>query len=412
MRLMAIIMIFVATSVAWVILASSVMWRSENLDNSLRQRVERLWGTAQRQVAPRAYASELQQTKTTRVDDKGKPSTTLQEHVVQRSVPFSDSDVAVALNLDYRRKGLLWYSTYRVQFDGTYQLQPEVCGTNAVMFVFTFPADGAVYDAFALYVGTTLVENVTIAHGAIACPVALNTPAGTAVRVKYASQGMAEWWYDFGEGVKQVRDFKLTMQTDFAAVDFPENSIAPTSKTPTAAGWLLTWQYQNLLTGVRIGMRLPERLNPGPWVGRVTLAAPVALFFFLFLTLIFTTLRKIRLHPMHYLFLSASFFVFHLLLAYLVDHVSVHTAMAISSVVSLFLVISYMRIVAGARFALLEIGLAQVVYLVLFSYSFFLRGYTGLVITVMAVATLALVMQLTARLDWYAVFRGNPDRQS
>ena len=66
----------------------------------------------------------------------------------------------------------------------------------------------------------------------------------------------------------------------------------------------------------------------------------------------------------------------------------------------------------AARFALLEIGLAQVVYLVLFSYSFFLRGYTGLVITVMAVATLALVMQLTARLDWYAVFRGNPDRQS
>ena len=138
----------------------------------------------------------------------------------------------------------------------------------------------------------------------------------------------------------------------------------------------------------------------------------MALFFFLFLTLIFTTLRKIRLHPMHYLFLSASFFVFHLLLAYLVDHVSVHTAMAISSAVSLFLVISYMRIVAGARFALLEIGLAQVVYLVLFSYSFFLRGYTGLVITVMAVATLALVMQLTAQLDWYAVFRGNPDRQS
>ena len=56
MRLMAIILIFVATSVAWVILASSVMWRSENLDSSLRQRVERLWGTAQRQVAPRAYA--------------------------------------------------------------------------------------------------------------------------------------------------------------------------------------------------------------------------------------------------------------------------------------------------------------------------------------------------------------------
>ena len=69
---------------------------------------------------------------------------------------------------------------------------------------------------------------------------------------------------------------------------------------------------------------------------------------------IITTLRNIYLHPMNYFFLATAFFAFHLLLAYLVDHISIHAAMAISSVVSVALVVSYLRLVVGMRFAALE----------------------------------------------------------
>ncbi len=65
---------------------------------------------------------------------------------------------------------------------------------------------------------------------------------------------------------------------------------------------------------------------------------------------------------------------------------------------------SYLRLVAGAEYAILRAGLAQLVFLVLFSYAFFFEGYTGLTVTVGAVLTLFLMMQLTARLDWGAVF--------
>ena len=47
---------------------------------------------------------------------------------------------------------------------------------------------------------------------------------------------------------------------------------------------------------------------------------------------------------------------------------------------------------------------AQVVFLVLFSYSFFLKGYTGLTLTIGAVVTLFVLMQSTARVDWPTVF--------
>jgi hypothetical protein len=68
-------------------------------------------------------------------------------------------------------------------------------------------------------------------------------------------------------------------------------------------------------------MAMPKKLQPGPLAGEISYFAPVSLFFFFFLIFIITTLRGIDLHPMNYFFLAAAFFAFHLLLAYLVDHV-------------------------------------------------------------------------------------------
>ena len=103
---------------------------------------------------------------------------------------------------------------------------------------------------------------------------------------------------------------------------------------------------------------------------------------------------------MNYFFLAAAFFAFHLLLAYLVDHISIHAAFLLSSAVSLFLVVTYLRLVAGLRFAAVEAGGAQLLYLVLFSYAFFFKGFTGLTVTIGAILTLFFAMQVTGRIRW------------
>src|SRR5205814_6365511 len=142
------------------------------------------------------------------------------------------------------------------------------------------------------------------------------------------------------------------------------------------------------------------KLQPGPLAGRISFFAPVSLLFFFFLIFIITTIRGIELHPMHYFFLATSFFAFHLLLAYLVDHISIHLAFAICSAVSIFLVVSYLRIVVNPRFAWREAAISQFVYLVLFSYAFFFKGFTGLAVTIGAIVSLFVAMQATARIDW------------
>jgi len=45
----------------------------------------------------------------------------------------------------------------------------------------------------------------------------------------------------------------------------------------------------------------------------------------------------------------------------------------ISSAVSILLVVTYLRLVVNLRFAVVEAGLSQLIYLVLFSYAFFLK---------------------------------------
>ena len=114
-------------------------------------------------------------------------------------------------------------------------------------------------------------------------------------------------------------------------------------------------------------------------------------------TAVLSQVRGHELHPMHYFLLSCAFFAFHLLFAYLVDRLSIGASFAIASAVSVFLVISYARLFVGWLFAVREIGIAQLLYLVLFSYTFFWDGFTGLAITIGAIATLFFVMQTTGR---------------
>ena len=74
--------------------------------------------------------------------------------------------------------------------------------------------------------------------------------------------------------------------------------------------------------------------------------------------------------------------------------------------------VSYLRLVVGIRFASREAALAQFIYLVMFSYAFFLKGFTGLAITIGSVLTLFVVMQVTGRIRWAEKFAAKASEQT
>jgi hypothetical protein len=403
----AIVFIFLCIAAAWGVLGGVVTHRTTNQDVSLKAAVGQLWGTQQRQFAPNVYYQTIRQTKVETIQG-GKITTETKDETTNHPLLLDGSDITILLNLDYRQKGLLWYSTYRVQFEGKYRVTNYTGEERDIFFNFSTPAQSGIYDNFNLAVGGKEISNLPFNAGILTQKIRLAPGQSETVEVRYGSQGIDEWWYDFGNEVSQVKNFSLTMLTDFDQIDFPQNSLSPTQKrlsTLSGWNWELEWRYVNLLSGVKIGMVMPHKLNPGPWVSQITFAAPVSLFLFFFVIFVLTTVKKIRLHPMNYFFIGAAFFSFHLLLAYLVDHLTIHLSFLICSLVSITLVISYLRLAVGNRFAFMEAGLLQFIYLVLFSYTFFFERFTGLAITVLCILTLFVVMQFTGRMDWDTLFR-------
>ncbi|MFH0790551.1 MAG: inner membrane CreD family protein [Candidatus Omnitrophota bacterium] len=397
-RILALAFIFIFTTIAWFILAGVTTLRTYTQDRSLKKGVEQLWGSVQRQTAPDVYYSA--DTKDRQDNRADKQPVGAQIEAGTRTVIIDNSDIAVNLKLQYRKKGLLWYSVYQVGFQGKYRIVNNAKEKRKIAFIYKFPARGCIYDNFIFSIDGNKVQEIQPVSGRISTALDFKPNEAKIIEVSYDSQGMDEWWYIFGNDVAHIKDFKLTMLADFDKIDFPQGGISPTVKEKIPKGWKLTWQYTDLMSDIQIGMLMPHKLNPGPFVSKITSFAPVALFLFLFLMFIITIVKKINIHPMNYFFICAAFFSFHLLMAYLADHVDINLAFLISSIVSIFLVVSYMRLVAGWRFSFIETGLSQFVYLVLFSYAFFFEGYTGLAITICCIITLFVVMQFTGRIKW------------
>ena len=402
-RLLAIALIFVIATIAWFSLGASIVARTGEFDSQLGQQVAQLWGGTHEQRAPEVWVSRPRQVSEEVADPANPKIVRTVTRVVHDRVPVAigQSRVDVGLNLAHRRKGLLWYDTYAVEFRGRYRVRNPDAEPRTLGVQFTFPSSQALYDNFHFRVNQQRAARADDLSQGLQTAVQLPAGGEAVIEVGYSSRGLDTWRYAFaGKGVAEVTDFVLNMTTDFHAVDFPAGTISPGDKREQGAGWLLTWRFGTLVTGQKIGMDLPNRLNPGPLAARITMFAPVSLLFFLVVLVILGVLQQRSLHPMNYAFLSAAFFAFHLLLAYLADHIDIHLAFAISSTVSVLLVVSYLRIVAGPSFAFLRAGVAQLVFLVLFSYAFFFEGYTGLTVTIGAIVTLFVLMQMTARVDW------------
>jgi hypothetical protein len=415
-RLLAIAAIYVIAAIGWFVLGTSVVARSGEFDGRLSQEVARLWGGPHAQRAPELWYERpgTVTEKVQRTDASGRVTTDdVTRDVVERvPVALDSSRIDVSLSLEHRSKGLLWYDTYGVRLRAEYRARNPLAGPRTIVAHLGFPAEHVQLDNFVFRINGEDAEPAD--DGSKGATARVTVPAGgdIAIELTYDSRGLDTWTYAFGaSGPAQVRDFTLTLQTDFERIDFPAGSMSPSTSEPSPDGWMLGWQFDRILTGQVIAMDLPNRLNPGPFTARVTYFAPVSLLFFLTVMVIIGILQSRNLHPMNYAFISAAFFAFHLLLAYLVDHVSIHTAFAVASATSILLVTSYLRVVAGAHFAILRAGLAQLVFLVLFSYAFFLEGFTGLTVTIGAIVTLFVLMQATARVDWNRAFGGGPVRE-
>ena len=413
-RILALIFIFMVTTVGWIAFGGVMQGRSSGQRTDLYGDVAELWGEPLTQRAPslRFQWTTVEEKRETTTDAMGRVvvKTYEVEHNHDKQVYPASTNMDVTIGLDQRRKGLLWFSLYDVDMHGvwTYVHQESVAGW--VTIGFDFPSAQGVYDGFEVLVdGEPHTGNMAPGSGQVQVPVFVQPGQAMNFAIGYHSRGLDEWRYLPTETVGEVKDFRLTMTTDFAQIDYPGFTMSPSSRERLGGGWKLDWDFAGLVTGHGIGMVMPQNVQPGVLASHMSFSAPISLGFFMVWIFIIGVLKKVEVHPVNHLFLAAAFFAFHLLFGYTVDHLPVEWAFGLSAAASVLLVVSYLRLVVGSRFAFVEAGLAQLLYLVGFSLAHFWEGYTGLTVTVLGVVTLFGLMQLTGRIKWSEVLAGKAE---
>ncbi len=147
-RTIAIGFIFASLTVAWLILGATVTYRTHEQDAKLKNAVGQLWGSAQTQEAPTAYwtiQEGVQQVEAGEI--------VYQTVTEKHPIPVQSSRVDVDLQLEHRRKGLLWYATYQVSFSGTFTIANQAAQYLEAYIDFALPDPDAVYDDFNISIG-------------------------------------------------------------------------------------------------------------------------------------------------------------------------------------------------------------------------------------------------------------------
>jgi hypothetical protein len=187
-RIAALSFIFVCTSIAWIILGTTIFARSDSpVSSELKSRVASSWGTAQQQSPPTASYNHQVVTKVE--TDRGTKEVETTENV---PVSVDASKIDVVLNLKHRQKGLLWYSTYAVAFDGDYTFTNSSDQDHDVLFRLPFPASQAIYDDLVMSVDDQPLLVTNTSAGATGTA---NIAAGKTVvlHAGYRSQGLDSW---------------------------------------------------------------------------------------------------------------------------------------------------------------------------------------------------------------------------
>ena len=389
-HLFATLGIIICTAVAWFILATTLSQRTEQSSAAMRSEVSGVWGPELCQEHPEAW-----------FETPNAPGG-------KACVLPSTSKVEVNLHYDPKRRGLIWHRTYDVAFKGSYTFTNPTKIAQTLYLSFPFPesAKGLKHSEVRLGDDDEKANTLPDSRGRVIRAVLLAASSSITLNAGYETRGSDSWKYHFPDN-RRIAGFDLSMKTDFTEINFPVGTGSAGPRKESADGFNLEWNYPDDLAAPSIGMDMPKRLNAGPVASRIAFFAPVSLLLFVTVGLLIAGIKRIPLHPMHVFFVAAGFFAFHLLFAYLVDLLPLVASFTVAAVSSLLLVCGYLRLVGGAP--LFKISLpAQALYLILFSASFFFDGLTGITLTILSVLTLALLMALTAKLDWRAFFQKNP----
>jgi len=376
-------LVFLPLLIGWLVLADRLEKRTHKAMYKQLNSVKQIWGGNLAQPMPsmryKLFGSDVSTL------SKGK---------------IDSSDISVIVKVDYRKKGLVYYTGYNAEFVGKYIIQNPEKENIYLSFIFPYPTqqgEGVLQNVKLLVNGKEDIEDTEYQPN-LALWTGLLGPSKTLeMRVQYDGRGLNQFEYGFEPG-KQINHFTLKVDVQGAKnLDYAESTMPPTeSPQETTQGKILVWKLDKALTQLNIGVILPDKLNVEKQLFIMMYRAPA--FFLLFLISLAIIFRLVgeSLNFIPIAITSVAYFLFYPLFAYLVIYLGVIFAFIISFGSIGLLIFNYIRILYGAKMAL-SIVTAYVFYLGITSLAVLLPTYTGLILTIEGVVLMGVIMQVLSQ---------------
>lgn len=316
--------------------------------------------------------------------------------------PLERQRISVDARMNYRRRGLVYFSGFDFGFLGSYGVRNHQ--DHPIDIVFVFPIN--------LEKNRVLLSDLRFAVNGEPASIDLGADSDKLIwtgrmepgatldfDIAFSGRGLDSLVYQLDPSLP-VRDFSLDLRiTGGDNFDYPPGVVPAGKADTTAEPVALRWGFASLESGVPVGVILPSEkawdhiiatLVRRSWVPFVLLFVGVAL-------LALRHGRRLRFYEAY--LLAACYGFTFVLLAYLAAFMSFYLALGVALLVTTLLLWVYLRAVIH-RSAGPYVLASVTAYLGLPSLAVVLQGYTGLIYSLEILAGLIVLIALVPR-PWF-----------
>lgn len=314
-------------------------------------------------------------------------------------LPLQSQEVVVDAAMNYRKRGLVYFSGFDFTFRGDYTAKNE--GTRDIDIAFVFPINlekNKVLLSNLVFTVNGEPKKVDLESGSdkLVWTGRLVAGAEVAFRVAFHGRGLDSLTYTL-DPAAPVRNLHLAMHIRGGAnFDYPDGVVPANSARAQSDEVWLDWRYDSLQSGIPVGVILPSEKSYDRLIATMVRRgwAPFLLFFAGLCALCSFYRRPLRIYESY--LLAGSYGLFFVLIAYFAAFLNFYVAWVIALGLSGGLSVAYLSFVLptlAKRYVALLLSSSLVVPTV----AVVLQGYTGLIYTLEILALIATLMMLTTR---------------
>jgi hypothetical protein len=365
-----------------VIMSGQVTDRADFANTELAKGVEDRWGEPVRQPAASLRAVE-----------SGSVFTEL------KPMPFDSQHVRVDAAMNYRKRGLRYFSGFDFAFHADYAYANRTGHDEDVAFIFPieFNKSQVLLSDVALTVNGQPAQIELKEHGSCLMWTGRVT-GGESVTfgLGYRARGLNSFAYQLDPSLP-ARDVTLHIGvTGGDNFDFPEGTLSAQQMTQTGDALAFDWKFSALESGVSLGLVLPSEKSYDTIIATMAKRAwaPFLSFFALWVFLSLGGRRKLLFYEVG--LLSATYAFFFVLVAYLSAFMHFYVAWPLSLVALGAAAVLYLKkIFSETKTWLLVLG--WVWSMVIPTLAVVVPGYTGLIYTLELLAALLAALHLSLK---------------